>query len=329
MSKRLEFIRELQKRNTDPPEISIGKNSIICDTAKLGNEGFGFEPDEDGKMVFFPHFKGVRIGDDVRIGSYVCIDRGNLRDTEISDGVKIDNLVHVAHNVRIGKNTLVVAGSVICGSVEIGESCFIGANSTIREHIKIGNGVTIGMGSVVTKDVPDGETWAGNPARKLENKKYFKHSTSIVESDEIGEGTKIWANSHICSSAKIGKNCVIGEGVYIGPNVSVGDNCKIQNNSLIYEGVMIEDSVFLGPNTVTTNDLYPEVGGDWKNSGRFQNTIFKEGCSIGANSVIVCGTTIGKGALIGAGSVVTKDIPDGCIAYGNPASIKNKKKNDA
>lgn len=323
MSKRLEFIRELQKKTTGLPEITIGEGCIICDTAKLGNEGFGFEPDEEGKMVFFPHFKGVNIGKNVRIGSYVCIDRGNLRDTEISDGVKIDNLVHIAHNVRIGKNTLVVAGSVICGSVEIGESCFIGANSTIREHIKIGNNVTVGMGSVVTKNIPDGETWAGNPARRLEKTHYFKHSTSIVETDDIGEGTNIWANSHVSKGVTIGNNCVIGEGVYIGPNVRIGNNCKIQNNSLIYEGVTLEDNVFLGPNTVTTNDFYPEVGGDWKNNGRFRQTVFRDGCSIGANSVIICGNTIGRNSLIGAGSVVTKNIPENCIAYGNPASVKN------
>jgi UDP-3-O-[3-hydroxymyristoyl] glucosamine N-acyltransferase len=113
---------------------------------------------------------GVKIGSNVRIGSYVCIDRGNLKDTIIEDGVKIDNLVHIAHNVKIGKNTMVVAGTVVCGSVEIGDNCFIGANSVIRQHLKIGNNVTIGMGSVVTKDIPDGETWAGNPAKKLEKK---------------------------------------------------------------------------------------------------------------------------------------------------------------
>ena len=324
MSKRLDFIKSLQGREVNPPNIEIGGDCKICETAKLGNDGFGYEPDENGNLVFFPHFMGVKIGKNVKIGSYVCIDRGNLKDTVISDGVKIDNLVHVAHNVMIGKNTLVVAGVVICGSVEIGENCFIGAKSVIREHIKIGNNVTIGMGSVVTKNIPDGEVWAGNPAKKMEKLNYFKHSSSIVETNDIGAGTKIWANSHVCKGAKIGSNCVIGENVYIGPNVSVGNNCKVQNNSLIYEGVFIEDNVFLGPNTVTTNDFKPKVGGDWKNSDRFRKTVFKQGCSIGANSVIVCGITIGENVLIGAGRVVTKDIESNSLAFGNPAKIIEK-----
>jgi len=324
MSKRLDFIRTLQNKNIDKPKINIGKNCIICDTAKLGNDGFGYEPDENDNMVFFPHFMGVEIGDNVKIGSYVCIDRGNLKDTIICDGVKIDNLVHIAHNVKVGKNTLVVAGSVICGSVDVGENCFIGAKSVIKEHIKIGNNVTIGMGSVVTKNIPNGEVWAGNPAKKLEKINYFKHRTSNVESNKIGDGSKIWANSHICENAQIGKNCVIGENVYIGPNVTIGDNCKIQNNSLIYEGVVIEDDVFLGPNTVTTNDYKPNVNGDWKNSDRFRKTIFKKGCAIGANSVIICGVVIGENSLVGAGSVVTKNVPPNTLSYGNPSkNIKN------
>jgi UDP-3-O-[3-hydroxymyristoyl] glucosamine N-acyltransferase len=171
INKRLEFIRSLKDREVNPPEIKIGDNCQICETAKLGNEGFGFEPDEDGNLEFFPHFCGVIIGENVRIGSYSCVDRGNMRDTIIGDNVKIDNLVHVAHNVKIGKNTMVVAGTVLCGSVEIGDSCFIGANSVIRQHLKIGNNSIIGMGSVVTKNVPDNEIWAGNPARKLKDNK--------------------------------------------------------------------------------------------------------------------------------------------------------------
>lgn len=155
-------------------------------------------------------------------------------------------------------------------------------------------------------------------------KNYFSHGTSIVETDNIGKNTKIWAFSHISSGVKIGENCVIGEGVHIGNNVTVGNNCKIQNHSLIYEGVTIEDDVFIGPNTVTTNDFNPKVSGDWKNDGRFKKTLFKKGCSIGANSVIICGVIIGENSLVGAGSVVTKDVPPSCLVFGNPAKLIKK-----
>jgi acetyltransferase-like isoleucine patch superfamily enzyme len=154
--------------------------------------------------------------------------------------------------------------------------------------------------------------------------KFFKHETAIVETENIGNNTKIWAYSHICADSSIGENCVIGEGVYIGPGVKIGNNVKIQNHSLIYEGVTIEDDVFIGPNVITTNDIYPRSQGDWKD--RFRKTTFKKNCSICANSTIVCGVTIGQYAMVGAGSVVTKDIPDSYIAYGNPCRIKKRAK---
>jgi acetyltransferase-like isoleucine patch superfamily enzyme len=144
----------------------------------------------------------------------------------------------------------------------------------------------------------------------------FIHNTAIVESQEIGDNCKIWAFSHICKNAKIGNNVVIGEGVYIGPNVVIGNNCKIQNHSLIYDGVTIEDDVFIGPNVVTTNDILPDVSNDWEH--RFRKTLFRKGCSISANSTIICGNEIGENTLIGAGSLVTRSMPPYSICYGNP-----------
>jgi acetyltransferase-like isoleucine patch superfamily enzyme len=147
----------------------------------------------------------------------------------------------------------------------------------------------------------------------------FIHPTSIVESETIGNNCKIWAFSHICKNAKIGNNVVIGEGVYIGPNVVIGDGCKIQNHSLIYDGVVIEDNVFIGPNVVTTNDIFPDVSNDWED--RFRKTFLRRGCSISANTTIVCGNEIGENTLIGAGSVVTKNMPSNSICYGNPCKF--------
>lgn len=149
----------------------------------------------------------------------------------------------------------------------------------------------------------------------MKEKIYFSHETSIIETDFIGEGTKIWHWTHVSKNAKIGKNCNIGQNVYIAPNVTIGDNVKIQNNVSIYEGNIIEDNVFLGPSCVLTNDKYPKSQGDWE----ITPTILKEGCSIGANATIICGIVIGSGSLVGAGSVVTKDVKQGTIVVGNPA----------
>ena len=151
---------------------------------------------------------------------------------------------------------------------------------------------------------------------------FFKHeSVYIDEPCEIGEGTKIWHFSHVQKGAKIGKFCVLGQNVNVGNNVSMGNYCKIQNNVSIYEGVTLEDYVFCGPSMVFTNILdprckYPQVGSEF-----YLKTLVKEGASLGANSTIVCGNTIGKSAIIGAGSVVTKDIPDFALVVGVPAKI--------
>lgn len=134
------------------------------------NIGFGFVRDEFGTLHRMPHFGCVSIGDDVEIGRNTCIDTGVFGETIIGDGTKIDNLVHIAHNVSIGKNCLIVAGAIIGGSVTIGDNCFIGIGAMIRDGVIIGDDVTIGMGAVVINDVADGLTVVGNPAKILERK---------------------------------------------------------------------------------------------------------------------------------------------------------------
>jgi acetyltransferase-like isoleucine patch superfamily enzyme len=154
---------------------------------------------------------------------------------------------------------------------------------------------------------------------------YFKHETAIVDENcVIGEGTKIWHFTHISKNVTIGKNCSIGQNVYIAQNIIIGDNVKIQNGVSIYEGITIEDLVFLGPHCVFTNDKFPRSFGDWE----ITKTILKKGCSIGANATIVCGVEIGEYSMVGAGSVVTKDVKPKTLVYGNPAKFTKKFKNE-
>lgn len=152
--------------------------------------------------------------------------------------------------------------------------------------------------------------------------KYFKHESAYIDDNvEIGEGTRIWHFSHIQSGAKIGKNCVIGQNVNIGNNVIIGNYVKIQNNVSVYEGVILEDYVFCGPSMVFTNILNPRSKYPQKGSEYYITTLVKQGATLGANSTILCGITIGKHAFIGAGAVVTKDVPDYGLVVGNPAKL--------
>ena len=156
----------------------------------------------------------------------------------------------------------------------------------------------------------------------MKNKQYFLHKTAIVDENvSIGSGTKIWHFSHIQSHALIGENCTFGQNVNIGNNVKIGKNVKIQNNVSVYEGVELEDYVFCGPSMVFTNIFLPRC--EYPQRGRefYQKTLVKKSASIGANATIVCGTTIGTYSLIGAGAVVTKDVPDFALVLGNPAKI--------
>jgi len=152
-------------------------------------------------------------------------------------------------------------------------------------------------------------------------KKYFVHESSYVdEGCNIGEGTKIWHFSHIMSGSKIGRNCNIGQNVVISPGVEVGEGVKIQNNVSVYTGVVCEDGVFLGPSCVFTNVINPRAFIERKSE--YRKTVVKKGASIGANATIVCGHDIGRYAFVGAGSVVTKTVPDYAMVYGCPATVR-------
>ncbi|MSS44458.1 N-acetyltransferase [Anaerosalibacter bizertensis] len=149
-------------------------------------------------------------------------------------------------------------------------------------------------------------------------KNYFVHESSYIDEPcQIGDGTKIWHFSHIMKNTIIGENCNIGQNVVISPGVNIGNNVKIQNNVSVYTGVICEDDVFLGPSCVFTNVINPRSFIERKSE--YRKTVVKKGATIGANATIVCGYDIGKYAFVGAGAVVTKNVPDYALVVGSPA----------
>ena len=154
----------------------------------------------------------------------------------------------------------------------------------------------------------------------MNKKEFFCHESSYVDEPcKIGKGTKIWHFSHIMKNSVIGKNCNIGQNVVVSPGVRLGNNVKIQNNVSVYTGVFCEDDVFLGPSMVFTNVINPRSAVNRRDE--YMKTIVKKGASIGANSTIICGNNIGKYAFIGAGAVITKEVPDYALVVGNPSKI--------
>ncbi len=152
------------------------------------------------------------------------------------------------------------------------------------------------------------------------DKDFFSHPTAVIEEGaKIGKGTKIWHYTHVMKGAIVGDNCVIGKYCSIENRSKIGNRVKIQNNVSVYGMVTLEDDVFCGPSMVFTNDINPRA--PYPKHGNWVPTLVKRGASIGANATIVCGVTIGKWAFIGAGAVVTKDVPDYAIVVGNPAKI--------
>ena len=160
----------------------------------------------------------------------------------------------------------------------------------------------------------------GGESEKTIQENYFIHPTAILENNvHIGEGTKIWHYSHILPNSSVGKNCNLGRNVVIGPDVSIGNGCKIQNNVSVFKGVTLEDYVFCGPSMVFTNVFNPRS--EIRRMNELRPTLVKRGATLGANCTIVCGVTIGQYAFIGAGAVVTKDVPDYALVLGSPAKI--------
>lgn len=150
------------------------------------------------------------------------------------------------------------------------------------------------------------------------NLEYFAHDSAVIDEPcQIGAGTKIWHFSHILAGTKMGANCVVGQNTMIGPDVDIGDRCKIQNNVSLYKGIILEDDVFCGPSCVFTNVLNPRANIERKDE--FRPTVVRQGATIGANATIVCGVTLGAYCLVGAGAVVTHNVPAFALVTGVPA----------
>jgi UDP-2-acetamido-3-amino-2,3-dideoxy-glucuronate N-acetyltransferase len=164
----------------------------------------------------------------------------------------------------------------------------------------------------------DGKCKNSSQMSSVEKEKIFIHASAVIDPDcKVENGTKIWHFSHILSGSRIGKNCNIGQNVVVGPDVTIGRNCKIQNNVSVYKGVTLEDGVFCGPSMVFTNIYNPRA--DIPKMDQVRPTLVKKGATIGANATILCGTTLGNFAFVGAGAVVTQDISDHALVVGNPA----------
>jgi len=168
------FDAEIHHSAVVHPDTVVGKGVKIGANCVIGFDGFNYERDKNFIPKLKKHYGVVVIGDNVEVHSCVCIDRGETTNTIIGDNVKIDNLVHIAHDVFIGKNSYIVAGSSLGGYVTIGKNCFLGINVSVKPKVKIGNYCMVGMASVLLNDIPDNEVWAGNPARKIRNNEFFK-----------------------------------------------------------------------------------------------------------------------------------------------------------
>ncbi|MFA6412078.1 MAG: Gfo/Idh/MocA family oxidoreductase [Syntrophales bacterium] len=202
------------------------------------------------------------------------------------------------------------------GAITTGQQPFTSGEEGLRVlHI-----LELSQKSIKEKDVPISVDAIPETVKFLPPKDAFVHETAIIDDGvRIGKGVKIWHFSHVLSGTTIGEHCNIGQNVVIGPDVDVGDLCKIQNNVSVYKGVTLEDGVFCGPSMVFTNIYNPRA--EISKMDQVRPTLVKKGATLGANCTIVCGHTIGKYAFVGAGAVITKDVPNHALMIGNPAKI--------
>ena len=294
-------------------DVEIGPNTLIGDGASIREQ--------------------CRVGSHCIISRYVTVNY----NTRIGDRTKIMDLTHVTGNCVIGDDVFVsvtvgmtndnlagaagyqqerIKGPTIC------HGAIIGAGATLLPGIVIGEKAVVGAGSVATRNVPPGVVVMGVPARVVREVErgggVEVHESALLESENVGKGTRIWAHTHILPGARIGEDCNICDQVFIENDVIIGNRVTVKCGVHLWDGVRIEDDVFVGPNVAFTNDRFPRSKHYPK---EFLNTVIRRGASIGANATLLPGITIGENAMVGAGAVVTRDVPENAVVVGNPARL--------
>lgn len=315
-----------KRKLTIGPNCSIGPHAVISYNVEIGSNTLISD--------------GVSIGEKCTVGSRCIISRYATinHNSTIGDRTKIMDLSHVAGNCTIGNDVLVSLTVGMTNDNMIGtegydqdrikgpiinDGAVVGAGATLLPGIVIGEKAVVGAGAVVTQDVSPGDVVMGIPAKVIRKIPGggIVHDYAMLESNSIGEGTRVWAFAHILPGAKIGKDCNICDQTFIENDVVIGNRVTIKSGVHIWDGIRLEDDVFIGPSVAFTNDKYPKSK---QYPEKYINTVVRRGASIGANATLLPGITVGENAMVGAGAVVTEDVPNNSLVVGNPARIIKK-----
>jgi acetyltransferase-like isoleucine patch superfamily enzyme len=305
------------------PVLYAGAGEISC----AENVEFGIQR-SPGFLSGYTYVEARLPGSSIRIGPRVRFNNSCV-------------LIAAAHSIEIGADTVMGYGVELLtsdfhglspeqrsgrhaagGDIRVGANVFIGARAVLLKGVTVGDNTVIGHGSIVTRPLPANAVAAGSPARVLRfldrPVDYFAHPAAIVESVNIGAGTRIWAFAHILPGAVVGTDCNICDHTFVENDVVLGDRVTVKSGVQLWDGLRVEDDVFIGPNAAFTNDPFPRSR---QRPAQFVRTTLRAGASIGANATLLCGITVGEDAMVGAGAVVTDNVPPGAVVVGNPARV--------